>query len=432
MGPRRPGGARSIQVATPRSIRYLNEIQALNALFREGGMSRADLARRLRLNRSSIGFIVRDLLADRLAREGEPARTGGVPRTGRPGIVVEIDPDGATFLGIEIGVDHVTVVAIDLAAREILRRSVAYPTGERPPATGIAKAAEMLDAAIASLGSGRSRIRGACVAVPALVREGVVRNGQMLGWRNVPLQRMLELRLGNGLPVVVENDANAFAIGETYRGAAARPDTAAFLLIENGAGGGVVVGGRLLRGSSGFAGEFGQLPLGSEWASPRADRSGRLESQVGKDAVLARYRAHGAPPSADLPHLLSALRAGDAAAQRTADEWGDSLACGLVAIADALDPGLIVLGGSVAALFPYVQARVEAAMRAALLEGFPVPRIELSALGPGGAAFGGACLLHQAMFEVDERLVHSQEGRPRRPRGKERKRGRSRRPAERE
>jgi predicted NBD/HSP70 family sugar kinase len=393
-------------VATPRSIRYLNEIQALNALFREGGMSRAELARLLGLNRSSIGFIVRDLVADRLAREGAPAEARGARRTGRPGIRVEIDPDGATFLGIEIGVDHVTVVAIDLSAREILRRSAAHPTRERTPAAGIAKAVEMLEAAIASLGNGRSRVRGACVAVPALVREGVVRNGLMLGWRNVPLQRMLEQRLGPGLAVRVENDANAFAVGETYRGASTRPDIVAFLLIENGAGGGVVVGGQLLRGSSGFAGEFGQIPVGAGL--------GHLESYVGKDAVLARYRANGAPPSADLPHLISALRAGDAVALRTANEWADSLAHGLVAITDVLDPGLVVLGGSVAALFPHVRTRVEAAMRSAFLEGFPVPRIELSRLGPGGAAFGGACLLHQSMFAVDERLVHSQARRPRR------------------
>lgn len=399
-------------MATPRSIRYLNEIRALNALFREGGMSRADLARLLGLNRSSIGFIVRDLLADRLAREGKPAETRQARRTGRPGIRVEIDPDGVTFLGIEIGVEHITVVAIDLSAREILRRSAAYPTRERTPATGIGKAAEMLEAAIASLGAGRARARGVCVAVPALVREGVVRNGLMLGWRNVPLQRLLEQRLGPGLPVRVENDANAFAIGETYRGASARPDTVAFLLIENGAGGGVVLGGQLLRGSSGFAGEFGQIPVGIG--------AGHLESHVGKDAVLARYRANGAPPSADLPHLVSAVRAGEAVAVRTANEWGDCLAHGLVAITDVLDPGLIVLGGSVAALFPPVRARVEATMRAAFLEGFPVPRIELSRLGSGGAAFGGACLLHQAMFAVDERLVHSQTRRPSGPHGRHR------------
>lgn len=407
-------------MATPRSIRYLNEIRALNALFRAGGMSRAELSRLLGLNRSSIGFIVHDLLADRLAREGTPPRPRGRARTGRPGIVVEIDPDGATFLGMEIGVDRLTVVAIDLSAKEILRRSAAYPTHARAPSTAISDAAEMLEAAIASLGAGQDRIGGVCVAIPALVREGVVRNALMLGWRNVPLQKLLEEQLGIDVPVLVENDANAFAIGETYRGASARSDIVAFLHIENGAGGGVVIGGQLVRGSSGFAGELGQLPIGGE-GGPGGGRSGHLESHVGKDAVLASYRANGAPPSAELGHLVSALRAGDPAALRTAAEWGDRLARGLVVITDVLDPGLIVLGGSVAQIYPHVASRVEAAMQAELLEGFSPPRIELSRLGPGGAALGGACLLHQAMFAVDERLVHSHGEPPARTRSSNRK-----------
>ena len=172
-------------MATPRSIRYLNEIRALNALFRAGGMSRADLSRHLGMNRSSIGFIVDDLLADGLARERTAApEPQGARRTGRPGIVVELDPDGAAFLGVEIGVDHLTVVGVDLSAREIVRRTVAYPTRDRPAATGVARAAALVEEAVGALGLPRARLRGVCVAVPALVRDGVVRNGLMLRWRN--------------------------------------------------------------------------------------------------------------------------------------------------------------------------------------------------------------------------------------------------------
>lgn len=413
-------------MATPRSIRYLNEIRALNALFRAGGMSRADLARHLGMNRSSIGFIVEDLLADGLARERTAAPApGAARRTGRPGIVVELDPDGAAFLGVEIGVDHLTVVGVDLSAREIVRRTVAYPTRERPAATGVARASSLVEETIAGLGLPRARLRGVCVAVPALVRDGVVRNALMLGWRNVPVQALLRKRLGD-LPIRVENDANAFAFGETYAGAAARADTIAFLLIENGAGGGVVIGGQLHRGASGFAGEFGQLPV----AGDDGGGAGHLERHIGKDAVLARYRAHGAPRSADLPHLLAALRAREPAAVRTARAWGDHLARGLVAITDVLAPGRIVLGGSVAPLYPHVADRVEAAMRAELLEGFPVPPVEVSRLGAEGAAFGGACLLHQSLFAVDEGRIHAQELPAERGRGSREPRARRRAPSQ--
>lgn len=396
-------------MATPRSVRYLNEIRALNALFRAGGMSRADLSRLLGLNRSSIGYIIQDLLSDGLARERKaPAPPQGEARTGRPGIVVELDPDGATFLGAEIGVDRITVVAIDLGAREFLRRSVEYPTSARAPATGLARTADLLNGAIGTLGGREHRIKGVCVALPALVRDGVARNGLILGWRNVAVRRLLKQHLSLDVPVLVENDANAFAIGETYRGASARSDAVACLLIENGAGGGIVLGGQLHRGATGFAGEFGQLPLGGEGFYAGRHRAGHLESYIGKDAVVARYRANGASPTADLQHLLAALRDGDPIALQTAADWGDRLAAGLIHITDVLAPGLVILGGSVAPIYTYVASRVQAAMRDEFLEGFPVPKIELSRLGAGGAAFGGACLLHQGMFSVDERLVHSQ------------------------
>jgi predicted NBD/HSP70 family sugar kinase len=404
-------------LATPRSVRYLNEMRALNALFQAGGMSRAELSRMLGLNRSSIGYIVHDLLADGLAREREaesaPAR--GEARAGRPSVVVELDPAGATFLGAEIGVDHLTVVAIDLATERILHRSVAYPTRARTPDTGIARVAELINAAVESLGPRDPRIKGVCVAIPALVHDGTVRNALMLGWRDVPLRKALQQRLRIDVPLVVENDANAFAIGETYRGASSRSGCVAFLLIENGAGGGIVLGGRLVRGGTGFAGEFGQLPVGGEGYGSGRHRPGHLESYIGKDAVVARYRANGAPPSADLRHLLTALGQGEAIALRTAKDWADRLAVGLVQLTDVLAPGLIILGGSVAEIYPHVAEQVGASMRKEFLEGFPLPKIELSRLGPEGAAFGGACLLHQGMFSVDERLVHSQgdEERPR-------------------
>ena len=99
----------------PQSVRYQNELRALDVLFREGAMSRADLARALGLNRSTTGNIIGSLMAQALVVERPRARQPGVPvRTGRPGIDIELDPKGAVFIGAEIEVDRLTAVAIDL------------------------------------------------------------------------------------------------------------------------------------------------------------------------------------------------------------------------------------------------------------------------------------------------------------------------------
>ncbi|MBA3518023.1 MAG: ROK family transcriptional regulator [Rhizobiales bacterium] len=394
-------------MATPRSVRYLNEIRALNVLFRRGGTSRAELARVLGLNRSTTGNIVANLAADGLVVERrDAARSLAEARSGRPGIVVELDPDGATFLGAEIGVDRLCVVAMDMAAREIRRGSVAFAAGDATPEASIARLAELVRDVVAALRA-PERIRGLCVTIPALLaRGGIVRNALTLGWRDVPLEALLRRAVAIDVPLLIENDANAFAIAETYRGVSERADAVAFLLIHNGAGGGIVVGGRLMRGSHGVAGEFGQLPVGDKGFAPGRQQPGHLESLVGKDAVVARYRLQCGDATAGLDALLAALHRGDAAAFRTAAEWGAHLAKGLLQITNVLNPGLIILGGSVAPIFPFVSALVEDAMRRELIEGYPMPTIELSTLGPEGSALGGAALLHQKLFSVDESVLY--------------------------
>jgi predicted NBD/HSP70 family sugar kinase len=402
-------------LATPQTVRHLNEIRALNALFRHAGMSRADLARVLGLNRSTTGNIITSLMTDGLAveRPGTP-RDDGTAKTGRPGIKVQIDPVGATFLGAEIGVDRLTVVAIDMAAQEISRVSIPFPTFDQTPDAGIHRMAALIGEVIDQLAS-PARIRGLCVALPALLgSDGLVINGLGLGWRNVRLKAMIAdgLRVlfpALDLDITIENDANAFAIAETYRDTTHRSETVAFLLIENGAGGGIVIGGRLFRGSAGLAGEFGQIVLGGQGFHAGRLKPGHLESYIGKDAILARYRTNGAPATADIEHLLNALALGDEAALKTAQAWGQGLATGLIQVTSVLNPGLIILGGSVAPLFPYVAREVQQAMQRELLEGFPMPKIEASSLGLEGPALGAALLMHQSMFSIVESAIYASE-----------------------
>jgi predicted NBD/HSP70 family sugar kinase len=393
-------------MATSQSVRHLNEIRALNALFREGGMSRADLARVLGLNRSSTGHIIANLMSEQLVfEEGMPAQRDSEALPGRPGIQLGINPHGGTFVGAEIGVDRLTVIAIDLAAHEILRCSVEFATALQTPEDGVRRLAEIINSALDSL-VGKSLVRGLCVTVPALLDEGgCVRNALTLGWHNVPLSLMLREHIGPDIPILVENDANAFAVAETYHGTSQRSDVVTFLLIENGVGGGIVLGGKLFRGGFGFAGEFGQLVIGDRGFFAGRQTPGHLESYIGKDAILARYRKNGGSSSATLDDLLLNLKEGNNAALRTASDWGSRLANGLTQLTMVLNPGLIILGGSVSPVFRYVTEEVREAMESEFLDGYPSPKIEISTFGTEGPAFGGACLIHQRMFSIDERRI---------------------------
>jgi predicted NBD/HSP70 family sugar kinase len=393
-------------MATSQSVRHLNEIRALNVLLREGGLSRADLARALGLNRSSTGHIVANLLIEQLVVEkSSPSTRDGDALPGRPGIELGINPRGGTFIGAEIGVDRLNVIAIDLTAHEILRRSIEFATSLQTPGDGVRRLAQLIRSAMGGL-IPKSRVRGVCVTIPALLDDdGQVRNALTLGWRNVPLSSMLREHIGPDIPILVENDANAFAVAETYRGTSQRSDVVAFLLIENGVGGGIILGGKLFRGGFGFAGEFGQIVIGDRGFFAGRQTPGHLESYIGKDAILARYRENGGGSASTLDELLLCLERGDKTAQSTASDWGSRLANGLTQLTMVLNPGLIILGGSVAPVFRYVAEEVKEAMAREFLEGYPSPKIEISAFGPEGPAFGGACLIHQRIFSIDERRI---------------------------
>ncbi len=391
---------------TPQSVRYVNELRALNVLFREGGMSRAALARHLNLNRSTTGNIIANLLGEGLVAEHESARHLEADyRTGRPGIVIELERMGATFVGAEIGVDRLTVLAIDLRGDVLATRAADYATAGHSPEQAVVRLCAMARDVLPAAG-GRRRIGGFGVAIPALLDRGTVREALHIGWRDVKLASLLreemQRELGRHTAITIENDANALALAETYAGTSGRSDTVAFFLIESGAGGGIVIGGELFRGAHGVAAEFGHLQMGGEGYGGGPGRQGSLESYIGKAAVLSRYAERSGKAGADLASLFAALERGEAAARSTVAEWGGWLTRGLLHVINVLNPGLVVIGGSVGALFAHVSDQVQAGLARELPDGFPPPKVELSRLGAEGAAFGSAMLMHQRMFSVDQ------------------------------
>ncbi|MCQ8279611.1 ROK family transcriptional regulator [Acetobacteraceae bacterium KSS8] len=391
---------------TPQSVRYVNELRALNVLFREGGMSRAALARQLNLNRSTTGNIIANLLNEGLVAEHQSARhLEAEYRTGRPGIVIELQRMGATFVGAEIGVDRLTVLAIDLRGDVLDIRGADYATARHSPEEAVAQLGAMARDILPAAGA-RRRIGGFGVAIPALLDRGTVREALHIGWRDVKLAALLrqemQRELGRHTAISIENDANALALAETYAGTSGRSDTVAFFLIESGAGGGIVIGGELFRGAHGVAAEFGHLHMGGDGYGSNPGRKGSLESYIGKAAVLSRYAERSGNAAPDLDSLLDALERGEPAARATAEEWGGWLTRGLLHVVNVLNPGLVIIGGSVGALFAHVSDDVQAGLARELPEGFPAPNVELSRLGPEGAAFGSAILMHQRMFSVDQ------------------------------
>jgi len=393
-------------MSMPRAVRHINEVRILDSLYRSGTSTRADLARELGLMRSTVGNLVAGLIEQGLAFESEVSGSTPGGRSGRPGQLIQLNPAHSAFIGADIGVGHLSVVAVDLLGRPFKSRSMAFVPARREVDETVAALATLVRSTLKQLPVEQA-VRGICVTVPGIVdREGVALLTPILGWTSVPIQQLLAARLKWGGVMASENDANAFAAAELY-GTSARAgnNDALYVYLDAGVGGGLVSQGKLLRGRSGYAGEIGHIHLGEHGFDPATPLQGSFESYVGRNAVLARFRHHGGIGEA-LEDFVAALAAHAPAALRTISEWAWWMGRGLASLISVLNPERIVLGGPVAALFTSARQEVVDSIRKHLVLPFVLPAIELSSLGPDACAIGGAMILHHRLLEIDERLVY--------------------------
>jgi predicted NBD/HSP70 family sugar kinase len=347
--PRRKGANRG-------EIRRHNLAALLEHLHHTGETSRAELTSLLGLNRSTIGALVADLAARGLVEEAEPAQR----RTaGRPSPVVRPCPRRAVALAFEIEVDNVSVALVGIGGRVLARGRATYPATVPDPEQAVGTAVTLAGPMLGTLDA-RARLIGVGVGVAGIVRrsDGLVHHAPNLGWRDVPLGRLVGQALGVDVPVHVGNDANLGAVAEHTRGAGQNVGDLVYISSEVGIGVGVLAGGRLLTGADGYFGEYGHLPLFPHGRPCRCGAHGCWETEVGTHTLLRQAGRSEEEGPAGVREVLAGAARGDRPAVTAAEHVADHLAIGLAAIVNTLNPRLIVLGGFFADLWPFTEHRI--------------------------------------------------------------------------
>lgn len=269
------------------------------------------------------------------------------------------------------------------------------------PRDPVAAVTSIVDAAVALAGRAGGRVVAGAVVAPGPLdaATGRIVAGANLGWYDVPFTGEIAARLG--VPVALEDDATAAALGEALAGAGRGADPFVYLTVSSGIGAGVVVGGRSLRGAHGIAGEVGHLVV--DPAGPRCacGRRGDVEALAGGAALARRARAawpaarlaDGSPAPRDAAALFRLARAGDPAAQAIADAAADALAHAIGALAAVVDPACIAVGGSIGlAQRGLVRRAVAIARRRTLPATGESLRVVPAALGDRSCLEGAAIL----------------------------------------
>ncbi|MFF3160321.1 ROK family protein [Streptomyces sp. NPDC003273] len=374
---------------TQQGMRRRNLARVMHAVSAAGPLSRAAVASHIGLTRAAVSTLVDELIRWGLLEELGPERPG---RVGRPGSALAVSGRGPAGVGAEIGVDHLAVCAVDLRGT-VRTRAVRYGANRgRAPEPVLEELTELVGRVVAEAGREGLWPAGLAVAVPGLVaRDGrTVVRAPNLDWHDVDLGSLLP----GGPPLTVDNEANFGALAELWLGAGTPRD---FLHVsaEIGIGAAVMVDGRPLRGTRGFAGELGHVPVRPDGPACPCGGRGCLEQYAGEEAVL---RAAGLEPREDLAGLL-AERAGegDEAVRRALRDAGTALGIALTGAVNLLDPETVVLGGALAGLAPWLLPSLEAELTDRTAG--PACPVSVSGLGPEGPLLGAAHYVVRAVLD---------------------------------
>lgn len=351
-----------------------NRMALIRQLRVQPGQSRVDLANALGLTKSTVSALTRELIDEGWLVEREVVVTGDIGRRPTP---LFIDPTRLLLLGAQVGIGHVRVVLTSLTGEVLSARSVGYDTDLEVEACILALTRTLL--AVAAQRGETQRIIGIGVGLPGGVdtaRDQLV-FAPHLHWHQVPFGALLRAALQgtplSGAPVFMQNDADVAALGESEFNPSPTADPLLLVLVGEGVGAGLVVGGRLLTGARGFAGEVGHMVLQIDGPRCSCGRRGCAEALIGSRALL--------------------LQDGDAPAPTAVAQAGHYLGVLLQNLSVAYDPACIVLGGPAVALGDALLAPVrETLQQYAQAARLPEPVLRVARFGADAIAVGAAAL----------------------------------------
>jgi predicted NBD/HSP70 family sugar kinase len=366
---------RKAQAARLNTIRDINRQIVLNYVREREPISRAEIARETDLQRSTISAIVEDLTREGLIEEvGEGESTGG-----RRPTMLKLRAVGPIAVGVSLTPTLTTIASSDLAGRVIDQQEF------------LTDPDKTLNQIISTVREFNSRyqgsIEGVGVSLPGLVdpSTGTALYIPYFPWRDLPVSELISKAVG--LPVVIDNDANAVALAELWFGRPEVNDARDFILVlvAEGVGTGIIFDGQVYRGQRGAAGEFGHMVIGVHAPVPCSCGSDDCwEAFSSERAAIARYRklAHVSNKiQITFKEVVERALGGEGNATAALVETARYLGVGISNLIIGFSPEAVVVGGEIARAWELIESAITEAIEHSVRRGLPSARILPSTLG---------------------------------------------------
>jgi predicted NBD/HSP70 family sugar kinase len=377
-----------VPIASTATVRDVNRHLILGLIRARQPISRAELARQTGLQRSTVSLITEQLIGQRWVTEGE----AGQAARGRKPRLLYLNVERARILGVDIRPALTTIAIADPNGRVIAYERV--PTAPRPEVF-VRDLCRRLQSFL------RAHPRLACEGIGITVPGGVGHPDQRLvsapnlGWRDLDLKGPVER--ATGIAVELENAANACAVAEASTGGHPEHRDLIVLTVSEGIGTGIISGGRLVRGASGLAGEFGHVSFDDRGPLCGCGRRGCWEVYASNTAAVRTFAGTGRTKSpVTFDRVVTLAQQGDRRATRALHQMGTHLGRGIAMLATGLAPGLILVVGEVTRAWSIVGPAIEASAAQRTLG--PLPRIVAAGDGAEARLRGTVALVLRKQF----------------------------------
>ncbi len=353
------------------NIRNFNKHAAVDLIrFAEKGISRTDLAEAMGVTKAAVTIIVNDLISNGIILETESRTTA----SGRPPVVLEINPQQGLVAAIDMGAMHLSVALGDFSARILEEVETPFQISDGPE-NCLKQADCILQELLQKRGLALSDLSGIGIGVPGpvIAEEGFVMAPPIMpGWDRFPIRATLEKQWGTS--ITLNNDAELGALGEWAYGAGRGEKNLAFIKVGSGIGAGLIINQQIYGGTTGSAGEIGHLTVDENGPLCTCGNHGCLEAFAGGHAIASQAKklvtsgkrtllSEKSIDSLSAHDVAEAARRGDLPAQEIVKRSGTYIGIAIAGLINLFNPSTVIIGGGVAQVGDLLTTPIRQAVR---------------------------------------------------------------------